>query len=108
FRLQTSRPVRWINPKTYTLTPLTLHPLTVMDCTLSNANYMNLQTEDEAYFFCEQLFDKVRQYAGDITLLWHNSIFKSNTTNNNNESINYHTTLYPKLLKGLRHYSKHL
>ena len=107
FRLQTSRPVRWINPKTYTLTPLTLHPLTVMDCTLSNTNYMNLQTEDEAYFFCEQLFDKVRQYAGDITLLWHNSIFKSNTTNNNNESSNYHTTLYPKLLKGLRHYSKH-
>lgn len=108
FRLQTSRPVRWINPKTYTLTPLILHPLTVMDCTLSNTNYMNLQTEDEAYFFCEQLFDKVRQYAGDITLLWHNSIFKSNTTNNNNESTNYHTTLYPKLLKGLRHYSKHL
>lgn len=107
FRLQTSRPVRWINPKTYTLTPLTLHPLTVMDCTLSNTNYMNLQTEDEAYFFCEQLFDKVRQYAGDITLLWHNSIFKSNTTNHNNEITNYHTTLYPKLLKGLRHYSKH-
>ena len=106
FRLQTARPVQWINPKTYTLTPLTLHPLTVMDCTLSNTNYMNLQTEDEAYFFCEQLFDKVRQYAGDITLLWHNSIFKSNT-NNNNESTNYHTTLYPKLLKGLRHYSKH-
>ncbi len=111
FRLQTSRPVRWINPKTYTLTPLTLHPLTVMDCTLSNTNYMNLQTEDEAYFFCEQLFDKVRQYAGDITLLWHNSIFNSNTNSNNNannENTNYHTTLYPKLLKGLRHYSKNL
>ncbi|MGM9810188.1 MAG: DUF7033 domain-containing protein [Paludibacteraceae bacterium] len=98
FRLQTSRPVRWINPKTYTLTPLTLHPLTVMDCTLSNTNYMNLQTEDEAYFFCEQLFDKVRQYAGDITLLWHNS----NPTGNP-----YHKSLYIKLLKGLRHYTKH-
>lgn len=98
FRLQTSRPVRWINPKTYTLTPLTLHPLTVMDCTLSNANYMNLQTEDEAYFFCEQLFDKVRQYAGDITLLWHNSNPSGNP---------YHQSLYIKLLKGLRHYTKH-
>ena len=107
FRLGTCRAVRWIDAQTGTVTPLVLHPLTVMDCTLSNTNYMNLQTEDEAYFFCEQLFDKVRQYAGDITLLWHNSIFKSNTTNNNNESINYHTTLYPKLLKGLRHYSKH-
>lgn len=98
FRLQTSRPVRWINPKTYTLTPLTLHPLTVMDCTLSNTNYMNLQTEDEAYFFCEQLFDKVRQYAGDITLLWHNSNPSGNL---------YHKSLYIKLLKGLRHYTKH-
>ena len=107
FRLGTCRAVRWIDAQTGTVTPLVLHPLTVMDCTLSNTNYMNLQTEDEAYFFCEQLFDKVRQYAGDITLLWHNSIFKSNTTNNNNESTNYHTTLYPKLLKGLRHYSKH-
>ena len=97
FRLQTSRPVRWINPKTYTLTPLTLHPLTVMDCTLSNTNYMNLQTEDEAYFFCEQLFDKVRQYAGDITLLWHNSNPSGNP---------YHKSLYIKLLKGLRHYTK--
>ena len=98
FRLQTSRPVRWINPKTYTLTTLTLHPLTVMDCTLSNTNYMNLQTEDEAYFFCEQLFDKVRQYAGDITLLWHNSNPSGNP---------YHKSLYIKLLKGLRHFTKH-
>ncbi|MGM9838242.1 MAG: DUF7033 domain-containing protein [Paludibacteraceae bacterium] len=99
FRLQTTRAVRWINPRTMQLTPLTLHPLTVMDCTLSNSNYMDLQTEDEAYFFCEQLFDKVRQYAGDITLLWHNSIFTAD---------NYHNALYIKLLKGLRHYSKTL
>ena len=98
FRLQTARPVRWINPKTYTLTPLMLHPLTVMDCTLSNTNYMNLQTEDEAYFFCEQLFDKVRQYAGDITRLWHNSNPSGNP---------YHQSLYIKLLKGLRHFTKH-
>lgn len=98
FRLQTTRAVRWINPRTMQLTPLTLHPLTVMDCTLSNNNYMDLQTEDEAYFFCEQLFDKVRQYAGDITLLWHNS----------NPSHNpYQFSLYQKLLKGLRHYTKH-
>lgn len=97
FRLQTTRAVRWINPKTYELTKLILHPLTVMDCTLSNENYMNLQTEDEAYFFCEQLFDTVRRYAGDINILWHNSIFKAD---------NYHKSLYLKLLKGLRHYSK--
>lgn len=89
FRLQTTRPVRWINPKTMTLTNLTLHPLTVMDCTLSNTNYMNL-SEDEAYFECQRLFEKVHQNAGEIVLLWHNT----NPTGNP-----YHHSLYPKLLE---------
>ena len=88
FRLQTTRAVRWINPLTFNLSPLTLHPLTVMDCTLSNDNYMNL-TEDEAYFLCEQLFAKVKMHHGDLCLLWHNHIF-NNT---------YHKALYPKLLR---------
>ena len=97
FRLQTTRPVRWINPKTYTLTPLTLHPLTIMDCTLSNTGYMHLD-EDEAYFYSEQLLDRVRRYRGEVVLLWHNTIFNSTT---------YHASLYQKLLKGLRHYTNH-
>ena len=88
FRLQTTRPVRWINPKTMQLTGLTLHPLTVMDCTLSNGNYMHLK-EDEAYFLCQQLFDKVRQYQGELVLLWHNSNITADT---------YHKTLYPALM----------
>ena len=88
FRLQTTRAVRWINPQTMQLTPLTLHPLTVMDCTLSNDNYMHL-SEDEAYFLCERLIDKVRLHHGDLCLLWHNSIFTGDT---------YHRSLYPKIL----------
>ena len=88
FRLQTTRAVRWINPKTMTLTDLVLHPLTVMDCTLSNSNYMNL-SEDEAYFECQRLFDKVHQNAGEVVILWHNTI----VTNDG-----YHRALYPKLL----------
>ena len=88
FRLQTTRPVRWINPKTMQLTDLVLHPLTVMDCTLSNSNYMNL-SEDEAYFECQRLFEKVHQNSGEIVLLWHNTTPTGNT---------YHHSLYPKLL----------
>ena len=88
FRLQTTRPVRWINPKTMKLTDLILHPLTVMDCTLSNSNYMNLN-EDEAYFECQRLFEKIHQNAGEIVLLWHNTTPTGNT---------YHHSLYPKLL----------
>ena len=89
FRLQTSRAVRWINPQTMQLTKLTLHPLLIMDNTLSQANYMNLN-EDEAYFLCERLIDKVRLHHGDLCLLWHNSNFVESE---------YHRSLYPKLIQ---------
>lgn len=94
FRLATSRPVRWINPKTLQLTPLTLHSLTVMDCTLSNNNYMNL-TEEEAYYTCQQLFDKTRQNAGELNLLWHNSNLTPDT---------YHKSLYRQILSYIEQY----
>lgn len=87
FRLQTTRPVRWINPLTFELTNLTLHPLTIMDCTLSNECYMNL-SEEEAFYYCQQLIEKVKQYHGELTLLWHNHIMQDP----------YHHTLYPELL----------
>ena len=89
FRLQTTRPIRWINPKTMQLTDLVLHPLIVMDCTLSNSNYMNL-SEDEAYFECQRLFEKVHQNAGEVVILWHNNSPAGNI---------YHRSLYPKLLE---------
>ena len=88
FRLQTSRAIRWINPKTMQLTPLTLHPLLIMDNTLSQENYMNL-TEEEAYFLCERLIDKVRMHRGDLCLLWHNSNINDTT---------YHRSLYEKVI----------
>ena len=88
FRLQTTRAVRWINPSSLTVTNLTLHPLTVMDCTLSQENYMNL-TEEEAYFLCERLIAKVKMHHGDLCLLWHN---------NSINAYSYHQSLYPKLL----------
>ena len=88
FRLQTSRAIRWINPKTMQLTPLTLHPLLIMDNTLSKENYMNL-TEEEAYFLCERLIDKVRMHRGDLCLLWHNSNINDKT---------YHRSLYEKVI----------
>ena len=88
FRLQTSRAVRWINPITMQLTNLTLHPLLIMDNTLSQANYMNL-TEDEAYFLCERLIEKVHMHHGDLCLLWHNSNINGST---------YHASLYEKII----------
>ncbi len=88
FRLGTCRAVQWINPQTDAVTPLMLHPLTVMDCTLSNSNYMHLNKE-EAYAHCKQLIDATYQYGGEVTLLWHNNTFGKNS---------YHDDLYPCLL----------
>jgi hypothetical protein len=91
FRLQTTRAVRWINPLTWQLTELTLHPMTVMDCTLSHEHYMGL-TEDEAYFECQRLFEKVHQNAGELVLLWHNTSI---------DQQGYHRDLYEKLIEML-------
>ncbi len=89
FRLQTTRAVRWINPFTMRLTRLTMHPLIIMDTTLSNEKYMNL-SEDEAFDVCQRLINSVRKYRGDLCLLWHNSSFTPDT---------YHKTLYGKIIQ---------
>ncbi len=88
FRLGTCRAVRWIHPETHEVTNLVLHPLTIMDCTLSNSNYMNLN-EEEAYIHCKRLIDLTHQYAGEVTLLWHNTTFNKGS---------YHDHLYHILL----------
>jgi hypothetical protein len=72
FRLGTSLPVRYINPVTCRLSALTLHPLTVMDCTLSETKYMNL-AGDRAAAYCRRLMDNIRNVNGELTLLWHNT-----------------------------------
>lgn len=89
FRLQTTRSIRWIDPVKMRLTNLTLHPLIIMDTTLSSPNYMHLD-EEEAYFLCERLIDKVRMHHGDLCLLWHNNSFVEGT---------YHKSLYNKVLQ---------
>ncbi|MDD4406379.1 MAG: polysaccharide deacetylase family protein [Parabacteroides sp.] len=72
FRLGTCRAVRWINPATRNLTSLVLHPLTIMDCSLSEKKYMNLSYE-EALAYCEKLISQTARFRGDLTLLWHNT-----------------------------------
>lgn len=72
FRLGTCRPVVWIDPERGTLTKLVLHPLTVMDNTLYQKDYMGLN-EEMAKEYCASLFEKTRRFGGEICLLWHNS-----------------------------------
>ncbi len=92
FRLGTSRPVRWIDPMTREVTNLMLHPLTVMDGTLSNADYMGLP-EEEAYNCVSTLISVVKKHGGEVVLLWHNTSFADGT---------YHRSLYPKVINMLQ------
>lgn len=91
FRLATCRPVRFINPKTMKLTHLTLHPLSVMECTLLEKRYMNL-SYSRAMFNIKQLLNEIFKHNGEVVLLWHN-------TSVSNETKNVYGNLYKKTLK---------
>ena len=90
FRLGTCRAVRFINPSTRKLTTLTLHPLTMMDCSLTHEKYMGLNYE-ESLLYAQNLIEQTNKHNGDLCLLWHNTIF-----NNFN-----HKKLYKKIINYL-------
>lgn len=99
FRLGTCRPIRWINPENRRISSLLLHPLTVMDCSLSEPQYMGLGYE-EALAHVRQLTGQVRQANGELTLLWHNS---SVTTDiKSNLSVDWHRKLYTAIIEELK------
>ena len=99
FRLGTSRPVRWINPENRRISQLLLHPLTAMDCSLSEPQYMGLDYE-EALAYIRQLIEQTKQANGELTLLWHNSSvtkdFQSDLT------INWQRKLYATIIEELK------
>lgn len=90
FSMGTCRSFRWIDPVHYRLTNLTIHPLTMMDNTLSDEQYMNLSPE-KALEMCQQTIQQVHQYYGELNLLWHN------TTVNQP----YHSLLYSQVINYL-------
>lgn len=73
FRLGTSRPVRWICPTTCEVTPLVLHPTTVMECTLDRSAYMGIKDESIAFEIVESQINQVALHNGELVLLWHNT-----------------------------------
>lgn len=93
FRLGTSYPVRWINPVTRRLSSLTLHPLLVMDSTLSERKYMGLNALI-AEQLCICLFRETKRVGGDLNILWHNTSFSI-------YNPSYLSRLYPFLLNEL-------
>ena len=93
FRLGTCHPVRWINPITRRLSPLLLHPLIIMDCSLDAPKYMGL-SHDEAFTYGLNLIEQVRKVNGELVLLWHNE-------NVMPSSPSYLRELYAELLNEL-------
>lgn len=98
FRLGTSHPVRWINPITRRLSPLVLHPLSVMDCTLSEQKYMGF-SYDDAFAYTLQLIEQVRNVNGELVLLWHNDTVT--TYANKPVSVDWQKTLYNSIIQYL-------
>ena len=93
FRLGTCYPVRWINPIIRRLSPLRLHPLIIMDCTLEEEKYMGLDF-DRALTYCRNLVEQVNNVGGELVLLWHNDSVQEG-------SGSYLRKLYAQLLKEL-------
>ncbi|MDT8301040.1 MAG: polysaccharide deacetylase family protein [Sedimentisphaerales bacterium] len=93
FRLGVCRPIPLFDPIKIQPFGIDEHPLIVMDCTLSNTNYMNLN-EEEAFSYCKKLIDQTHKHRGEFVMLWHNTMFVP-------EQNNYHPKLYQKLLHEL-------
>lgn len=97
FRLGTCRPVQWIDPIRRELTPLVLHPMTVMECTLDGAGYMNIQNQREAYQVVDTMLRHIHDHGGEVILLWHSpSVDKGEKS--------YQRSLYEQLLRRLKEY----
>lgn len=94
FRLGTCRAVKWINPVTKELTSLTLHPLTMMDGSLSDKRYMFMNAH-EANEYCIRLINMVESWNGELVLLWHNTSVEDTPRS-------YHRQLYMDIIKYLK------
>ena len=99
FRLGTCHPVRWINPKTRQITSLTLHPLPLMECTLSEPAYMHLDY-DEALNYSLSLIEQIASVNGELTLLWHNDSIPEETRPA--VSVGWQRKLYVALIEKLK------
>lgn len=88
FRTGTCHPYYFIDPTTMRITSLLIHPLIVMECTLSEKKYMNLNY-DSALSYCKELINQIYEHNGEVDILWHNTSFMDGS---------YHLKLYKELL----------
>ncbi len=75
FRLGTCHPVRWIDPADGRLHKIILHPLLIMDGTLSAKDKMGLSYE-KAQEECQAIISQTWNHRGEINVLFHNGMFE--------------------------------
>ena len=93
FRLGVCHAIPMFDPESARLLGIEEYPLTVMDVTLSNQDYMHL--DEEAAFDCVcRLADTTFRHGGEFVMLWHNNTLAST-------SETYHPRLYPRILNYL-------
>lgn len=73
FRLSTCRSVKWIDPMTFDVHDLILHPLSVMDSTIIEPQYLGLE-RDEGISYIKNIIDIYEKYNGDFSFLLHNDV----------------------------------
>ena len=98
FRLGTSRPVHWIDPENRRISPLVLHPLTIMECSLNEPVYMNLDYED-ALDYSIRLTKQVARSNGELVLLWHNDSISTQVKPN--ISVDWQRKLFAAIIEEL-------
>lgn len=74
FRLGTSRPVRFINPNTRSLTVLVMHPLTLSAASIAADDILG-RDEERAYDFAMSMIAEVRRHGGELNLSWGNEYY---------------------------------
>ena len=90
FRLGVCHPVPLFDPIERQPLEIEEHPLIVMDCTLSNEGYMNLD-EQAAFDHVCKLADATLRHQGEFVVLWHNTVLAPTDPT-------YHSRLYPRIL----------
>ena len=71
FKIGTCRAVRRLDLVTMEVGSLRTHPLSIMDCTLTDEKYMGL-TAEPAKDKAIEIAKVVKRYGGELILLWHN------------------------------------
>lgn len=72
FRVGTCRSYYFINPKTKRVTNILIHPMEIMDNSLYEEQYLNMEY-NRAFELCKEIIQTIKHNYGELSLLFHNT-----------------------------------